>query len=203
VWNRAQHREYASCPHTNSQHGSLEVLVPLLLLALLLVLLLLLPWLLHWQCGELLTLIISRCVTLNSEDCGSSMVAMTACSEWLCITAPAPRSSYACRGVTGRHRRWGPGQWEQTNDPAGAAAAAAKRTGPVAAAAALLGVQERPMVKRAMLRARHCCCCCCCCRRVCVGLAAGWLLNQLSTADTSQAPWGEAAAGPCSLQSTV
>lgn len=38
-------------------------------------------------------LIISRCVQLNSLALSSSIVAITALSEWLCSTAPAPRSS--------------------------------------------------------------------------------------------------------------
>jgi hypothetical protein len=56
-------------------------------------------------------LIISRCVTVNSVAWGSSIVASTALRLWLCITAPAPRSSYACRGgrraPTGAVVGWG------------------------------------------------------------------------------------------------
>jgi hypothetical protein len=42
---------------------------------------------------EHLTLIISMCVTLNSEASGSSSVARKALMLWLWITAPALRSS--------------------------------------------------------------------------------------------------------------
>ena len=42
------------------------------------------------------TFIISKWVTLNSGADSSNRVARTAFMEWLCKTAPAPRSSYAC-----------------------------------------------------------------------------------------------------------
>ncbi len=51
----------------------------------------------HAHSGCNVTLIISRFVTVNSDADGSIKVAMTAFREWLCITAPAPLSSYACR----------------------------------------------------------------------------------------------------------
>ncbi len=42
-------------------------------------------------------LIISMCVTRNSDACGSSSVARKAFMEWPCSTARAPRSSNACQ----------------------------------------------------------------------------------------------------------
>lgn len=42
-------------------------------------------------------MIISICVILNSVASGSSRVAIIEEMEWLCSTAPAPLSSYACR----------------------------------------------------------------------------------------------------------
>lgn len=45
------------------------------------------------ESNRILTLTISRLVTENCEATGSIKVAMTALSEWLCMTAPAPLSS--------------------------------------------------------------------------------------------------------------